>query len=66
MREALADRLAIAGIAESQALIDHNAENNIGVEVEVIPIERVNDAWKRVVAKAARYRYVIDVQSLGA
>ncbi|WP_082746182.1 NAD(P)-dependent alcohol dehydrogenase [Sphingomonas sp. CCH5-D11] len=56
----------IGGIAETQAVIDHCVERGITADVEIIPITRVNEAYKRVVSKDVRYRYVIDMSTLRA
>jgi uncharacterized zinc-type alcohol dehydrogenase-like protein len=54
----------IGGIAETQEVLDFCAEHNITSEVEVIPIQQINDAYDRVVDGKARYRYVIDLATL--
>jgi uncharacterized zinc-type alcohol dehydrogenase-like protein len=51
----------IGGIAETQEVLDFCGEHNIVPEVELIPIERINDAFKRVVESDVRYRFVIDI-----
>jgi uncharacterized zinc-type alcohol dehydrogenase-like protein len=55
----------IGGIALTQEMLDFCAEHNIGAEVEVIPAERINDAYERVLASDVRYRFVIDTRTLG-
>ena len=54
----------IGGIAETQEVLDFCAEHGITSEVEVIPIQQVNDAYDKVVDKKVRYRYVIDLATL--
>jgi uncharacterized zinc-type alcohol dehydrogenase-like protein len=54
----------IGGIPETREVLDFCAEHGITSEVEVIPIQRVNDAYDKVVDKQVRYRYVIDLASL--
>jgi uncharacterized zinc-type alcohol dehydrogenase-like protein len=49
------------GIRETQDMIDFCARHKIRPEVTKIPMTGIDDAWKKVVAKQARYRYVIDV-----
>ncbi|NTE89785.1 NAD(P)-dependent alcohol dehydrogenase [Agrobacterium rubi] len=56
----------IGGIAETQEIIDYCASRNILADVEVIPIEKINEAWRRVVDKDVRYRFVIDMSTLHA
>jgi uncharacterized zinc-type alcohol dehydrogenase-like protein len=54
----------IGGIAETQEMLDFCAEHGIGAEVEVIPADRVNEAYERVLASDVRYRFVIDTATL--
>ncbi len=54
----------IGGIAETQEMLDFCAEHGIGAEVEVIPADRVNEAYERVLASDVRYRFVIDAATL--
>jgi alcohol dehydrogenase (NADP+)/uncharacterized zinc-type alcohol dehydrogenase-like protein len=54
----------IGGIAETQNIINFCAENKIVPEIQVIGIKEINDAYINVVAKKARYRYVIDMATL--
>jgi len=50
----------IGGIPETQEVVDYCADNNIHPKIELITAEQINEAWKKVVNKEARYRYVID------
>ncbi len=54
----------IGGIAETQEMLDFCAEHGIGSEVEVIPVDQVNEAYERVLASDVRYRFVIDASTL--
>ncbi|HUQ30635.1 MAG TPA: NAD(P)-dependent alcohol dehydrogenase [Pyrinomonadaceae bacterium] len=54
----------IGGIRETQEMLDYCAENNITSDVEVIPIERIDEAYERTVKGDVRYRFVIDMKSL--
>ncbi|MDE1170209.1 MAG: NAD(P)-dependent alcohol dehydrogenase [Verrucomicrobium sp.] len=54
----------IGGIAETQRVVDYCAARNIKADVELIPIQDINRAYDRVVAKDVRYRFVIDMASL--
>ncbi len=54
----------IGGIAETQEMLDYCAENNITSDVEVIPIQQIEQAYERTVKGDVRYRFVIDMQSL--
>lgn len=56
----------IGGIAETQEMFDFCAEHDITCEVEVIPIQFINQAYDRLVKGDVRYRFVIDMASLKA
>ncbi|MDQ1596509.1 MAG: alcohol dehydrogenase [Arthrobacter pascens] len=56
---------AIGGIRETQEMLDFCAEHQLGAEIEVIPAEKINDAYERVLASDVRYRFVIDASTLG-
>ena len=62
-RRSLAGSL-IGGIAETQKMLDFCGKHNIGCEIEVIPMEKVNEAYERVLKSDVRYRFVIDIASL--
>lgn len=55
----------IGGIRETQEMLDFCAEHNLGSEIEVIPAAQINEAYERVLASDVRYRFVIDVATLG-
>lgn len=55
----------IGGLPETQEMIDYCAANNIQAEVEVIPIQSINEAYERMSAGDVKYRFVIDVASIG-
>lgn len=54
----------IGGLPETQEMLDYCAENNITADVEVIPIQKINEAYKRMVKGDVKYRFVIDMNSL--
>jgi uncharacterized zinc-type alcohol dehydrogenase-like protein len=54
----------IGGIAETQEMLDHCAAHGIVSDVEIIPIQSVNEAYERVLKSDVRYRFVIDMASL--
>ncbi|UUU29775.1 NAD(P)-dependent alcohol dehydrogenase [Streptomyces sp. CA-210063] len=62
-QRALAGSL-IGGIRETQEMLDFCAEHRIGSEIEVIPAEKINEAYERVLASDVRYRFVIDIATL--
>jgi uncharacterized zinc-type alcohol dehydrogenase-like protein len=55
---------AIGGIAETQEMIDFCAKHNIVSDVEMIPIQSVNQAYERLLKNDVKYRFVIDMKSL--
>ncbi|MER5182517.1 NAD(P)-dependent alcohol dehydrogenase [Streptomyces sp. NPDC002896] len=54
----------IGGLPETQEMLDFCDEHGIGAEVEVIPAEKINEAYDRVLASDVRYRFVIDTTTL--
>jgi uncharacterized zinc-type alcohol dehydrogenase-like protein len=54
----------IGGIPETQEMLDYCAQHNITSDVEVIPIQKINEAYKRLVKNDVKYRFVIDMASL--
>jgi uncharacterized zinc-type alcohol dehydrogenase-like protein len=55
---------AIGGIAETQEMLDFCGKHNITADVEVIPIQKVNEAYERLVKSDVKYRFSIDMASL--
>ena len=54
----------IGGIKETQEMLDFCAEHNIVADVEVIPIQQINEAYERMIKGDVHYRFVIDINSL--
>ncbi len=54
----------IGGLAETQEMLDFCGTNNITADVEVIPIQKVNEAYERLLKADVKYRFVIDIASL--
>ena len=54
----------IGGIPETQEMLDFCAEHGLGAEIEVIPADKINEAYERVLASDIRYRFVIDTATL--
>ena len=54
----------IGGLAETQELLDFCSEHGITADVEVIKIQDVNKAYKRMLKSDVKYRFVIDMASL--
>lgn len=56
----------IGGIAETQEMLDFCGEHEITADVEVIPVQKVNEAYARLVKSDVKYRFVLDLASLGS
>jgi uncharacterized zinc-type alcohol dehydrogenase-like protein len=56
----------IGGIAETQEMLDFCAQHNITADVEVIPIQKVNEAYDRMAKGDVKYRFSIDMASLNS
>jgi uncharacterized zinc-type alcohol dehydrogenase-like protein len=54
----------IGGIAETQEMLDFCAEHNIVSEIELIPVQQVNEAYDRMMKNDVRYRFVLDMKTL--
>jgi uncharacterized zinc-type alcohol dehydrogenase-like protein len=54
----------IGGIRETQEMLDFCAAHGLASDVEVIPIQQINEAYERTVKSDVRYRFVIDIASL--
>ena len=54
----------IGGIEETQEMLDFCGEHNITADVEVIPIQQVNEAYERLLKSDVKYRFSIDMASL--
>ncbi len=54
----------IGGIAETQEMLDFCAQHGITSEIEIIPIQKINEAYERMLKSDVRYRFVIDMASL--
>jgi uncharacterized zinc-type alcohol dehydrogenase-like protein len=54
----------IGGIAETQEMLDFCSRHEITSDVEVIPIQKVNEAYERLVKSDVKYRFSIDMASL--
>jgi uncharacterized zinc-type alcohol dehydrogenase-like protein len=56
----------IGGLAETQEMLDFCGKYNITADVEVIPIQKVNEAYERLLKSDVKYRFCIDMASLKA
>jgi uncharacterized zinc-type alcohol dehydrogenase-like protein len=54
----------IGGIRETQEMLDFCAQHRIVADVELIPIQGINEAYERMLRSDVKYRFVIDLSSL--
>lgn len=54
----------IGGIQETQEMLDFCAEHKITADVEIIPIQKINEAYERMLRSDVKYRFVIDMATL--
>jgi uncharacterized zinc-type alcohol dehydrogenase-like protein len=54
----------IGGIAETQEMLDYCGKHGITSDIEIIPIQKINEAYERMLKSDVRYRFVIDIASL--
>ena len=55
---------AIGGIRETQEMLDFCGEHGIVSDIEIIPIQKINEAYERLLKSDVKYRFVIDSASL--
>jgi uncharacterized zinc-type alcohol dehydrogenase-like protein len=55
----------IGGMPETQEMLDYCGEHNIVSDIEVIRMDQVNEAFERLLKQDVKYRFVIDMSSLG-
>lgn len=54
----------IGGIKETQEMLDYCGKHNITCDIETIPVQKINEAYTRVLKSDVKYRFVIDMSSL--
>ena len=54
----------IGGMDETQEMLDYCAEHGIVSDVEIIPIDKINEAYERMIKSDVKYRFVIDMKTL--
>ena len=54
----------IGGIAETQEMLDFCAKHGIVSDIEMIPMNVINQAYERMLKSDVKYRFVIDMKSL--
>lgn len=62
-RRSLAGSL-IGGLRETQEMLDFCAAKGIGADIELIPMQKINEAYERMLRSDVKYRFVIDMASL--
>ena len=62
-RRSLAGSL-IGGIKETQEMLDFCGKHGITSDIEMIPIQKINEAYERMLRSDVKYRFVIDMASL--
>ncbi len=55
---------AIGGIRETQEMLDYCGQKNITCDIEMIPIQQINEAYGRMARGDVKYRFVIDMKTL--
>jgi uncharacterized zinc-type alcohol dehydrogenase-like protein len=57
---------AIGGMKETQEMLDYCAEKGIVSDIEIVSFDKVNEAYERVLKGDVKYRFVLDMKTLGA
>ena len=55
---------ATGGIPETREMLDFCAEHRIVADIEIIAMDRINEAWERMLRSDVKYRFVIDCSTL--
>jgi uncharacterized zinc-type alcohol dehydrogenase-like protein len=63
-RRAIAGSL-IGGLAETQEMLDFCADKGIVSDIEMIPMQKIDEAYDRMVRSDVKYRFVIDIATVG-
>ncbi|QNQ54006.1 NAD(P)-dependent alcohol dehydrogenase [Serratia liquefaciens] len=56
----------IGGIAETQEMLDFCGQHGITSDIELIPMQQINEAFERMLKSDVKYRFVVDIDSLRA
>ena len=54
----------IGGIAETQEMLDFCGQHGITSDIELIPMQQINEAYERMLKSDVKYRFVVDIDSL--
>jgi len=57
---------AIGGMKETQEMLDYCAEKGIVSDIELVSVDKVNEAFERVLKADVKYRFVLDMKTLQA
>ena len=55
----------VGGLRETQDMLDYCADHHVTSDIELIPIQQVNEAYERTLKGDVRYRFVLDMKTLG-
>jgi alcohol dehydrogenase (NADP+) len=55
---------SIGGLAETQEMLDFCAKHGFAADIEITPIQKINEAWERMLKQDVKYRFVIDMATL--
>ena len=54
----------IGGIQETQEMLDFCAGHHLAADIELIPVQDINEAYERMLRGDVRYRFVLDIRTL--
>jgi uncharacterized zinc-type alcohol dehydrogenase-like protein len=54
----------IGGLGETQEMLDFCGKHEVAADVEVIPVQKLNEAWARMLKSDVKYRFSIDMASI--
>lgn len=54
----------IGGLKETQEMLDFCGKHHITADIELIPIQKINEAYERMLKSDVKYRFVIDMATL--
>ncbi len=54
----------IGGLKETQEMLDFCSQHNITSDIELIPVQQINEAYEKTIKSQVKYRFVIDMKSL--
>jgi uncharacterized zinc-type alcohol dehydrogenase-like protein len=54
----------IGGLPETQEMLDFCAQHGIGSDIELLPVQRIDEAYERMLRSDVKYRFVLDMSTL--